>query len=222
MLTDYKDCSLIVDVGSAVGTFSSLFAKCAPNATILSFEPNPYSFKYQARQLHLNGLLARVKIYNAGLGDTRHMMTFNYDEGARGSMWGRFDDSLIKRNNADIEILKLDDVVSELQIKMIDLIKIDIEGYELPALRGMRCICERFRPVILCEMSLTFMVLSSANRYRETIDFINDIEYDIFLIKEGRLVPYQWPESRIMNFILLPRGAMNGLGGHLRRSLQSI
>ena len=48
----------------------------------------------------------------------------------------------------------LDDLVSEVDLKSIDFVKLDIDGYEVEVLRGTRDTVRRFAPVIFFEHSL--------------------------------------------------------------------
>jgi len=47
----------------------------------------------------------------------------------------------------------LDDLVSEVDLKSIDFVKLDIDGYEVEVLRGTRDTVRRFAPVIFFEHS---------------------------------------------------------------------
>ncbi len=198
----------VIDVGSAVGTFSSLFAKYAgAGAKVLSFEPSPFSNRYQKEQLQLNGLADRVDLFPMGLGAEESIANFAYVDGIEGSLWGRFDGAApgTKFIDAEVRIAKLDSVEEVAKLDRLDFIKLDIEGFELPALQGMKGTIEKYRPVILCEMALSFLIEYDGNRYKETLAFFESVDYEIFLLKNGRLKRYTWPEARVMNFILLPR-----------------
>ena len=48
---------------------------------------------------------------------------------------------------------RLDDILQEQQVSRVDVIKIDVEGAELRALRGMTQILETRRPLLLLELS---------------------------------------------------------------------
>jgi hypothetical protein len=52
-----------------------------------------------------------------------------------------------------LEIVKGDSYVSKLNLKEIDLIKIDVEGFEKYVLLGLRNTLEKFRPSVVMEYS---------------------------------------------------------------------
>ena len=53
-----------------------------------------------------------------------------------------------------LHIVRADDYFAAKGIESVDLVKIDIEGYELPALEGMRRLLETGRPVVEMEITL--------------------------------------------------------------------
>ena len=80
----------IVDVGSAVGTFTCLFGVLNKNAKIYSFEPNPFSLSQQIEQIKVNKIQERVETFNIGLSDSKSELSFYYEDGIEGSLWGSF------------------------------------------------------------------------------------------------------------------------------------
>ena len=52
-----------------------------------------------------------------------------------------------------VQLRRLDDVVDDLRIDRLDLLKADIEGWELRMLTGARATLARFRPALLVELS---------------------------------------------------------------------
>lgn len=208
----------IVDIGSAVGTFTSLFAKSSPCSKIFSFEPNPVSFGFQKNQIALNNFSDQVEMHNMGLADKQSIEKFSYENSKDGVLWGNFgikDSTHIE--SSQIKIDKFDSIVPE---SSVDLVKIDIEGYELKALRGMQNTILKDRPIILCEVSLTFMALSDeSNLFLKTLDFINkEIEYDIFLIDGGKLIPYNHFHSpnRVINLVLISKENTNKFSSRVK------
>ena len=47
----------------------------------------------------------------------------------------------------------LDNFISRQGIERLDLIKMDVDGHELPILRGAEAILRRFQPIFIMEMS---------------------------------------------------------------------
>ena len=56
------------------------------------------------------------------------------------------------REEIDVAVVSIDELVAGGQIPPPDVLKIDTEGAELQAIEGMRATIERHRPAIVCEL----------------------------------------------------------------------
>ena len=120
---------IILDIGSNIGASIIYFHRQFPAAKIFGFEPHPDSFRVlQKNVAHLPG----VTVFNYGLGATHQRIAASADEVNFGAFntRGRFKDRGYPAAPVECEIRRLDDVLRELDIAQIDLIKIDCEGAE--------------------------------------------------------------------------------------------
>lgn len=68
----------------------------------------------------------------------------------------------------------------------VDFVKIDIEGMELPALRGMCNIIDRYKPIIASEFSPLYMRNAlGTDRSLEYLGFVQGSGYAIHLVEHG-------------------------------------
>lgn len=136
----------IVDVGSHYGEFIARFISLAPDK-IYSFEPNKISYDI----LKKNFSSEIINIYNFGVGDEnetkllslkRNSLMDSFLEEKKTIIFYLkkiiFGSDIHHKNNQTIEIKKLDSLIVDLNIKNIDLLKIDVEGYELFVLNGAK------------------------------------------------------------------------------------
>jgi FkbM family methyltransferase len=120
---------IILDIGSNIGASIIYFHRQFPSAKIFGFEPHPDSFRVlQKNVAHLPG----VTVFNYGLGATPQRIAVSADEVNFGAFntRGRFKDRGYPAAPVECEIRRLDDILRELKITQIDLIKIDCEGAE--------------------------------------------------------------------------------------------
>lgn len=128
-----------VDVGAHVGTWSRCLAKMFD--TVVSFEPLTKNYECLLKNVedHKN-----VVTYQKGLADKEGVLTFNPINGNTGN-------GCVCEPGApgceDIEVITLDD----LSYASLDLLKIDVEGYEMPVLIGATQTILRCKPVIVLE-----------------------------------------------------------------------
>ena len=121
----------IFDVGANFGQTACRFAKAFPLAeTIYSFEPVPASF---VRLRETVGSIPRVRIFNCALGDATGTIQMNLAPSAGSNSIRSI---LTTTGSVPVSIDTVDNFCDSNQVKFIDLLKIDVEGFELGVLRG--------------------------------------------------------------------------------------
>ena len=115
----------VVDCGANIGLFS-LFLGSAHR--LLAIEPNPHCCTVLSRNLEANGVEATVIQCAVSARPGRVRMTF----GERSSVFAQIAD----HGESEVDALTLDDVLAEFGIDEVHLLKLDLEGHELEALRG--------------------------------------------------------------------------------------
>lgn len=120
----------IFDVGGNFGQTALLFAAAFPTATIFTFEPVPESFSrlQKAVQRH-----PRIKPFNTALGDKSGSITMNLTPSAGSNTILA---TAAATASINIPIDTIDSFVTANSIETIDLLKIDVEGYELQVIKG--------------------------------------------------------------------------------------
>ena len=120
---------IILDIGSNIGASILYFHRQFPGAKTFGFEPHPDTFRIlQENVAHLPG----VTIFNYGLGATQQRIAVRADNVNFGafSTDGRFKDRGHPAATVECDVRRLDDVLREIGITQVDLIKIDCEGAE--------------------------------------------------------------------------------------------
>lgn len=120
---------LFVDVGANVGSYSIL-ACSAVGASGVAFEPVPSTFQRLSENLNLNHLQGKVQAVNKGVGDKNGVIHFTSKHDTTNHALANGE---IGEDSVPVQITTLD---SELQGLNPALIKIDVEGFETPVLRG--------------------------------------------------------------------------------------
>ncbi|HEY0257819.1 MAG TPA: FkbM family methyltransferase, partial [Candidatus Methylacidiphilales bacterium] len=133
-----REGTVVFDVGANVGAYSILFARWAgPQGKIFAFEPAPESFLGLTRHIRLNGFEGLVFPQQKAISDSPGTLEFLADR-----FYGT--NRVLDKHEArpqgaviQVEALTIDEFCSQNNLHP-DFIKIDIEGYELAALRGAR------------------------------------------------------------------------------------
>jgi len=123
--------NVAVDAGANIGIYSQFLARCVgPAGAVYSFEPAPEHFerlRAAARGFPNMHILQAAVGERSGRSELYLSDTLNVDHRAYVS-------HKVTRRTVQIEMVALDDYFSPGQ--RVDLIKMDIQGYELHALRG--------------------------------------------------------------------------------------
>jgi FkbM family methyltransferase len=137
----------VIDVGAHVGIYSLLAsAKVGPNGNVVAIEPSPANARLLRQHLDFNQS-RNVEVIEAAVADKPGHMSFNYRPIATDP--ASFANSIaynISGESANVEVRTLDDICSSLSPAVI---KIDVEGAELLALRGAKKLLVKHRPTVI-------------------------------------------------------------------------
>lgn len=139
LLKHIRGRDLIVQAGGNVGLFPLALADYFRK--VLTFEPDPTNFACLSRNLEARDSLGRVIALPVGVGEARAVA------GLHVVSKGNCGAHRLDLAGSGVEVWTLD----ELDLPRCDAIWLDIEGGELPALKGAVRTIERFSPVIACE-----------------------------------------------------------------------
>ncbi len=141
-----------VDVGANVGYYTALAAECVTsNGRVISFEPSPYAFERLSLMVS-NNSLPQVQAVRAGLSDAAGQLNLYVNLTA-----GNHAPTLIEHEGASrtiVQVSTLDEEARRLGVEYIDLLKIDVEGYEARVLKGAsKLLADRRIRAVLCEFN---------------------------------------------------------------------
>lgn len=146
-----------VDVGAHVGYFTILMAKLVGDqGRVIAMEAHPENAKLVHSNLKINGYLNRAKVENAAINDGTidHVKLFSGRD-SDSSSWnivGHDDEGRPAEAKIETHAISLDAYFPP--GTKLDLIKMDIEGAEAAALRGMRRILGESQPIIIIEFHI--------------------------------------------------------------------
>ena len=146
MLDNIDDQMTVVDVGANIGYDTVLFAKKAKN--VLAFEPAKKSFEILKKNIKENKL-KNVEVYEVALGSKDEKKSLYKSEENYGDNRINGNYELRTANRELVNVKRLDEVVKE----NIDLIKIDVQGWEPEVIEGARNIIRKYHPIIFFENS---------------------------------------------------------------------
>jgi FkbM family methyltransferase len=163
----------VVDVGANIGIYTRFFSGLAGvSGRVHAFEPAPSNFKrLQENAEHL----ANVSLNHAAVGDrSGTIRLFVSDEL---NVDHRTFDSGDGRKGIDVPVVSLDDYFAAGQ--RVDLIKIDVQGYELSVLQGAKRVLEENRDIKVLMEFWPYGLAKAAVAPSKVIDLINSLGFEI-------------------------------------------
>jgi len=127
-----------IDLGAHIGYFTLLFAQLVgPEGCVVAFEPDDENFEILKRNVQANGY-ANVALRRQAVAD-RSGRTLLYRSPVNSGDHRLVDDGA--REAVEVEVVALDEVLPQLR-GVVQWIKLDVQGAELAALRGMRSLID--------------------------------------------------------------------------------
>ncbi|MFH1311166.1 MAG: FkbM family methyltransferase [Nanoarchaeota archaeon] len=141
---------IFVDIGAHIGRFSVILAN--KKSKVIAIEPSTANFEQLNKNIKLNNLQDKIKVLNVGCSDkngNKALYFVPHNEGLT---------SLEKKEGTKKEIIKvkkLDNICNNLHLNpnQIDIIKIDVEGFELNVLKGALNILKKGAPLLIVEIT---------------------------------------------------------------------
>ena len=129
------NCKQILDVGANRADWSRMAKEIFPEASFYLIEPQIEMEKYL--KAFVNEFSNSVYFLN-GVGARKESLIFTIRDNLAGSSFFPDDNEKLLKNRRQrkIEVIKIDDLIDSNKMKIPELIKLDIQGYELEALKG--------------------------------------------------------------------------------------
>lgn len=183
-----KKGTCFIDVGANLGYISAIGASLVrKKGQVHSFEPVPRYFN-KLREFALLNKDYNININQYALGEEIGTSNIDINKrliGANSLVSGLIDPCYIKET-IEIEIKKLDDYLIERQIDKVSLIKIDVEGFELPVLKGLTRFFDKNRnslPPLIIEITPAAYPLLG-HKLKDLDEFMSQYNYQTYDFSE--------------------------------------
>ncbi|MBR1142359.1 FkbM family methyltransferase [Bradyrhizobium sp. AUGA SZCCT0431] len=185
--------STVLDIGANIGAHTlHLAGLVGPAGRVLAFEPTQFAFRKLRRNIDLNPALAgRISTYHCFLG----AQDGNTLPDAIYSSWplmpeGELHEKHLGRAMATetATTRSIDSVLAEAGNPVVQLVKLDVDGFECEILRGATALLRDQRPIFVMELAPYVLVERGAS-LEEMLSFLIPNGYRLYDERTERAMP---------------------------------
>lgn len=185
-----------VDMGANVGLYS-LYASTVPGVRSIAFEPGTVAFERARVNVRDNGLSGVITLVRAAVSDTEGCALLTTRWGGMNYLVAGESGGQLEHGEVEpVRTIRFDDYDAAAGLGAVGLIKVDVEGHEVPALLGAECVIRRDRPALIVE-------LNYGDELRELAERLG-YEPVTYHPENGHLERRPWPTTPPDNVILVP------------------
>jgi FkbM family methyltransferase len=189
-----------LDIGACHGLFSLAFTQGRPGAEAVAVEPSPLAWEVLESNLRRNAD-SRVTPLQAAMGAAPGRLTMRYS-------WHHLEASPEAAGDpaaVEIPLRTVDLLCAELGFRP-DLMKIDVEGYELAVLRGARGTLAESQPLVFLEIHPA-RIVELGGSLRELSDLLAELGYQLCDLRDVPVAPARLAAlDAVSRFICRPEG----------------
>jgi len=171
--------SVLLDLGANIGNHTVYWGRITNVKRIFAFEPITATYRILTKNIEINNLGEKVKIYNTGLGDKKSKGSinglYNINVNTIADSIGSL--SISESNEGDLEINRLDDFIEIIEEKKIDFVKIDVEGFEKKLILGAVDFFNKHKPLVFIESFPGTDNFDFVNEYFKSRNYLDPIKY---------------------------------------------
>jgi FkbM family methyltransferase len=206
----------VLDIGANIGAHSlHLAAAVGSTGRLIAFEPTAFGFEKLTNNFALNPQL------NGRTSLCQWLLTDAIDQAAPLALYASW--PLQSANDlhtghlgrlksiAGARVVTLDEALRELEVSSVNLVKIDVDGFECKVLKGGQSLLTRFRPAFLLELS-PYVLKEHGGSLAEFLNVFSTAGYQFYELN-GRipvtmteeLLERSIPQGGGCNVIALPK-----------------
>ena len=182
--------AVVVDVGANIGIYSEFLSRyVGPTGVVHSFEPSPDNFnRLSAATRNLSNVRLTQAVVGERSGECKLYVSdkLNVDHRAY-----KTDDL---RRVVPIEMIALDDYFKAGQ--RVDLVKMDIQGYELHALRGAQRVVQENSDINLLLEFWPAGLEQAGVSWERLVEMLQGSGMTLHLVRTGGLIPFDVRDIR--------------------------
>lgn len=189
---------VILDIGANIGAHALPMARLAgPEGHVHAFEPMSWARGKLQRNLSLNPALRNVTVHPLALSDAdrTEAVTFSCSWPMSGVGEGELHPFHKGQSMTEtVRLARLDGYAADKGITRVDLVKLDVDGFEYKVVQGGRETLARHRPVIVMELG-AYTLAEIGDDVRDLVGALTDLGYRFY--RESDFRPFEDVDAMI-------------------------
>ena len=191
-----RDNPVILDGGCYRGAFAEACFKEFPDARVIGYEPHTENSRMAAAHLADR---PDFEIVNAALGETSGRAEFfSGERGPTNSLLPRpsngeqpyYPATATLSGGSFVEVVTIDEELDRLGIDRLDILKLDLQGGELAALKGAEALLERGGADLIVTEAMFVTKYENQPLLWRTWGFLDTFGYSLFSLEDIKIGPY--------------------------------
>jgi FkbM family methyltransferase len=181
-----------VDIGGNIGYYAMMEARLVgPQGKVIAIEPMPDNSEQLCINVKNNGY-QNIDIHKMAIGD-RDGTALMYITGK--SNWHSLHPPAVSKGEMKVPVSTLDSLLTQYDLPSVDLVRMDLEGYEIVVVEGMKQTLEKYGPRLLIELHPLLVGTPAMEKYLRTLESMG---YGIeWMIEQERDMPLRWQFLKI-------------------------
>lgn len=176
-----------VDIGGNIGYYAMLEARLVgPRGKVIAIEPMPENSAQLCKNVEANGY-QNIHIHKVAIGD-QDGSALIYISGK--SNWHSMRPTTSTIGELKVRVATLDSLLAPYDLPSVDLVRMDLEGYEVTAIEGMKRTLVKYGPRLLVELHPHLVGTAAIEKY---LRLLENLGYTIeWMIEQDRDLPWRW------------------------------
>ena len=187
---------VVLDIGANIGYFTLLFASLVgKEGKVFSFEPEPSNFKILKKNVKTNDF-QNVVFENVAVSDSMGTIELYLSEKAAGQH-RIYKSKDVTENHIQVKAIRLDDFFNDNNLlEKISFIKIDAEGSEFGALKGMEKILSQNNTINLIMEFSPKQIRDYGADPIEQLEYLKNMKFDFYTIDKMKEKQHKFNDLR--------------------------
>jgi len=172
-----KEGDVVVDIGANIGYYTLLFAKLVgKSGKVFAFEPEPTNFNLLKKNCEVNGY-KNIQLIKKAVSDNTEKTKLFLNEFNKGAH--TLGHSTEFKEFIEIESIKLDDYFENFKGE-INFMKMDIEGAEIKAVKGMPLLLKKMKNIKIMTEFNPKLIKNCRFEPEDYVELLKEFEFNIY------------------------------------------